>query len=377
MLENIAEFNFKLSESSSSLDQSLVSIAEQINHQNFNVQKKDENNLTNIARKGLESVDTPMIDTLEITRDTMIGKGTYGRVWVGSWKNQIVAVKDMVFTSEKEIQIWKKEIEILSKLQDEQYLVTIKAFCISDTYLTIVMELMQGGSVYDIIHVSRNVKWSMLQKVRILRHIARGISAIHARNIVHRDLKSMNILLDQNDNAKIADLGCARFCNPVTMTNNVGSPLWMAPEVKKDTYSFSADIFSFGVIAFEIFNECLPNYSLEKMCVVIYPNCVGFPIINQCTLPINEDRPNAILVIEMLDSLITTLVNSVVFLMQQLNLKCYTEVENQRECDDISYWYNIFLKYDKNTFDILLSNALASHGNRNVVEGVVFTNPEQ
>lgn len=107
-------------------------------------------------------------------------------------------------------------------------------------------------------------------QVRILRHVAKGIEAIHAKSIIHRDLKSMNILLDANGNAKIADLGCACF-HKLTMTMNVGSPyvfivsflfsflfpyndsLWMAPEVSKSgSYSFPADIFSYGVVAFEV-----------------------------------------------------------------------------------------------------------------------------
>ncbi len=57
------------------------------------------------------------------------------------------------------------------------------------------MEFMDGGSLFDIIHKTGNVKWSMLQKARILRHIAKGIDSIHREAIVHRDLKSMNVLV--------------------------------------------------------------------------------------------------------------------------------------------------------------------------------------
>src|SRR4051812_15953461 len=75
------------------------------------------------------------------------------------------------------------------KLQSEDFLVQIKGYCISDQYLTIIMEIMDGGSLYEILHERKPVPWSMLQKVRILRHIARGIESVHSKNIVHRDIK--------------------------------------------------------------------------------------------------------------------------------------------------------------------------------------------
>jgi hypothetical protein len=122
-----------------------------------------------------------------------------------------------------------------------------------------------------------------------------------------------------------------------------------------------------------VFNECLPNYSLEEKCVKIAPTCIGYPIIKQCSQVIPPDRPSAFFVIEMMDSLIVTFVSSVMtFLKVNSNLKFdHTNFDN----DEISYWYNILLHYDRQTFDVLLSNALETLAPRNLRKALVQTNP--
>jgi hypothetical protein len=123
-----------------------------------------------------------------------------------------------------------------------------------------------------------------------------------------------------------------------------------------------------------VFNECLPNYSFEGKCVVIAPTCIGYPIIKQCSQFTATDRPSAYFVIDMMDSLIVTFVSSVMtFLKVNSNLKFdHTNFDN----DEISYWYNILLHYDRQTFDVLLSNALETLAPRNHVRnGLVQTNP--
>eukprot|EP01126_Amoeba_proteus_P066244 TRINITY_DN9545_c0_g1_i1.p1 TRINITY_DN9545_c0_g1~~TRINITY_DN9545_c0_g1_i1.p1 ORF type:complete len:227 (-),score=46.22 TRINITY_DN9545_c0_g1_i1:4-684(-) len=221
------------------------------------------------------------------------------------------------------------------------------------------MEFMDGGSLYEIIHGKNSpVPWSLLRRVRILRHIAKGIESIHSKNIVHRDLKSMNILLDSKGTAKIADLGCSRVIREearLTLTMGVGSPLWMAPEVHSRSYSFPADVFSFGVVTFEVFNEKLPDFNPARRCVVIPEDCIGYPVIKRCIELEPTSRPTCHGLIDMMDTLITTFTMTVAHVIR-VNYKGGDDSVPPE--DDVDTWYNMLLGYDRDTFDVLLSCGL-------------------
>lgn len=78
---------------------------------------------------------------------------------------------------------------------------------------------------------------------------------LHGRNIIHCDLKSSNILIDENNKIKISDFGLSQFIKNKTENKfkKIGTPQWMAPEVIKDhVYDFSSDVFSFGMIIWEL-----------------------------------------------------------------------------------------------------------------------------
>eukprot|EP01128_Nolandella_sp_AFSM9_P003945 TRINITY_DN1736_c0_g1_i1.p1 TRINITY_DN1736_c0_g1~~TRINITY_DN1736_c0_g1_i1.p1 ORF type:complete len:774 (+),score=114.21 TRINITY_DN1736_c0_g1_i1:77-2398(+) len=301
----------------------------------------------------------PKFDSDQIDRNTLIGGGTFAKVWLGQVAGigVKVAIKDMTFKSEKEIDMWKREVQLLSHLQHYNYLVKIKGYAVSTEHLTIVMELMEGGSLYDVIHnATTPVTWSMLQKARILRHIAKGIDSIHKEGIVHRDLKSMNVLLDGKSIAKIADLGCSRFFREETMTIGIGSPLWMSPEVQKGgVYNFSADVFSYGVICYEVFNEKLPDYDISRRTVVIPQDCIGYTIIRECTNKDFNQRPTASQLIESMDLLITSFCAAV---GRVVRANYQGDVGELPAENDLSGWYNVLLSYGRETFDVLLSTGM-------------------
>jgi len=297
------------------------------------------------------------IDTNAINREVLLGSGAFGKVWRGTWNGEIVAIKDVAYRSEKEIELWKREVTLLSYLQNANYLVRIRGYGVTPRLLTIVMEFMDGGSLYDVIHKGEKVIWSMLQKVRIMRHIAKALESVHKLNVIHRDLKSMNILLDRAGIAKLADLGCSRMVRPETMTVGVGSPLWMAPEVANSSnYSFPSDLFSYGVVIFELFNEKFPEYNTNLKKVIIPSDCLGYSIIKECTHIEPEKRPTASQVIDSLDLLITTFTKSVA---RVVTSSYPGDAKNFPREDDVSTWYNILLKYDRETFDVLLASGLS------------------
>lgn len=136
------------------------------------------------AEKSL--VGVPKFDSADVKREFLLGGGTFASVWKGEAKGEVVAIKDMSYRSDKEVDMWKREVQLLScaiywlevafvyplrHLQHYNYLVKIRGYLISKEHLSIVMDFMEGGSLYDIVHKKGNVPWSMLQKAHVFEVI--------------------------------------------------------------------------------------------------------------------------------------------------------------------------------------------------------------
>jgi len=229
--------------------------------------------------------------------------------------------------------------------------------------LTIVMEYMHKGSLYDNLHKGSPVPWSMLQKIRILISIARGLESLHRNKIMHRDMKSMNILLDKYDHPKIADLGCSRAFGSQTvrkedlLTIGIGTPLWMAPEIQTGTYTFSNDMFGFGIIMFEVFNERLPDFCEAKKMATVPKESIGYQIIKQCLHQDPEKRPSAAQAVSRLEALKSSFILAVARFVRS-HAQPLNSVQSLPPDDDVDNWYSLLMKYDRSTFDVLLKNAL-------------------
>ena len=131
---------------------------------------------------------------------------------------------------------------------------------------------MPGGSLRSVLaDTLQMIDW--LVRVRIARQIAEGMRHLHSLSFVHRDLKSDNVLLDSQLNAKVADFGTSRVLGFITvldvtagtttdsgapsMTRGIGTPLWMAPEVffGHSKYGPEVDVYSFGIIMWELISR--------------------------------------------------------------------------------------------------------------------------
>lgn len=116
----------------------------------------------------------------------------------------------------------------------------------------IVLEFCGGGSL-DTKLFDDGVSFSLEEKVRLIKGIARGLLHLHNHNIVHRDLAARNILLTVNNEPKISDFGMSRLLKEESQKgqtkNNFGPIRWMAPESIRDlSYSTKSDVWSFGII---------------------------------------------------------------------------------------------------------------------------------
>ncbi|AVL94173.1 putative serine/threonine protein kinase receptor [Megavirus vitis] len=196
-----------------------------------------------------------IINYHEIHIGKQIGYGSYGLVYQGEWKGINVAVKKFVKQKLDENQMleFRAEMAFLSQLQHPNIVMFIGA-CVKKPNICIITEFMQKGSLRDVIRInSGKIKWN--KRMRMLRDAARGIDYLHSSVpvIIHRDIKSSNILVDENDNVKVADFGFARIKQENATMTRCGTPCWTAPEIiRGEKYNEKADVFSFGVVMWEM-----------------------------------------------------------------------------------------------------------------------------
>ncbi|EGZ16365.1 hypothetical protein PHYSODRAFT_249699 [Phytophthora sojae] len=197
----------------------------------------------------------------EITLGRMIGEGAFGKVHEGKWRGKSVAVKLLICQDLRSdiLNEFQSEVEIMSVLRHPNICRLLGA-CMEPPHRALVVELLQRGSLWGVLRMNRK-SIDQEMRSRFIYDTAKGMSYLHhfERPILHRDLKSPNLLVDKNFNIKLSDFGLARVKAHVqTMTGNCGTVQWMAPEVLgNQKYTEKADVFSFGIVIWEIVTgEC-------------------------------------------------------------------------------------------------------------------------
>ncbi|XP_039007079.1 serine/threonine-protein kinase STY46-like isoform X2 [Hibiscus syriacus] len=178
-----------------------------------------------------DGTDVWEIDPRHLKFGNKIASGSYGDLFKGTYCSQEVAIKVLKPESintdlQKEFAL---EVFIMRKVRHKNVVQFIGA-CTKPPNLFIITEFMSGGSVYDYLHKHKGVfKLPTLLKVAI--DISKGMNYLHQNNIIHRDLKAANLLMDENEVVKVADFGVARVkAQSGVMTAETGTYRWMAPE---------------------------------------------------------------------------------------------------------------------------------------------------
>ncbi|KAM6929927.1 raf-1 proto-oncogene, serine/threonine kinase a isoform 3-T5 [Lycodopsis pacificus] len=207
------------------------------------------------------------IEASEVYLNSRIGSGSFGTVYKGKWHGD-VAVKILKVTdpTPEQFQAFRNEVAVLRKTRHVNILLFM-GYMTKDN-LAIVTQWCEGSSLYKHLHVlETNLK--IIQLIDIARQTAQGMDYLHAKNIIHRDMKSNNIFLHEGLTVKIGDFGLAtvkaRWSGSTQVEQPSGSILWMAPEVIRmqdnNPYSFQSDVYSYGIVLFELLTGELP-YSL-------------------------------------------------------------------------------------------------------------------
>jgi hypothetical protein len=216
------------------------------------------------------------IDVDEIQLAERIGKGTYGEVFKGVWRGTVVAVKKLPGhnITPNLLADFLKEVRLMKQLRHPCVLQFLGA-CITENHrdLAIIMEFMPRNSLWSILHdEAQELAWPTL--LAMLVDTARGMCYLHTRRppIIHRDLKSHNLLVDEAWRVKVCDFGLSRIieANPSLNTMTAcGTPCWTAPEVLRSLrYSYKADVYSFGIVVWECASRQDPFAGLPPFQVV-------------------------------------------------------------------------------------------------------------
>lgn len=206
----------------------------------------------------------------------LIGEGTTSKVFLAIYKEEQVAVKDIRPTVQGGLDMGtlkavQRELRVLSQAKHPHILNFIGI--ISDRNgLRLVLEYCSGGSLFDLLHNSWRTQICWEQKFKMLADTASAQAHLHSFNppILHRDLKSLNLMLKQEitnetdePQIKLADFGFAR-AQEQAMTKCVGTKRWMAPEVINTTkYTQKADVFSFAMVAYEVCCRHVPFIDMD------------------------------------------------------------------------------------------------------------------
>uniref|UniRef100_A0AAR2LDK8 mitogen-activated protein kinase kinase kinase n=1 Tax=Pygocentrus nattereri TaxID=42514 RepID=A0AAR2LDK8_PYGNA len=212
----------------------------------------------------------------EISELQWVGSGAQGAVFLGKFHGEEVAVK-------KVRDIKETEIKHLRKLKHPN-IITFKGVCTQAPCYCIIMEYCAQGQLYEVLRAGRKITPSLL--VDWAMGIAGGMNYLHLHKIIHRDLKSPNMLITHDDLVKISDFGTSKeLRDKSTKMSFAGTVAWMAPEViRNEPVSEKVDIWSFGVVLWEMLTGEIPYKDVDSSAIIwgVGNNSLQLPLPESC-----------------------------------------------------------------------------------------------
>src|SRR5688572_14596329 len=265
---------------------------------------------------------------LIVDKKKCLGEGGFGQVYQGEWKGQRVAIKRFkILDSEsdgKTKKMIRHEIDLVKMLKS-RYIIQTFDVLEYEGAMVIVSDFAEMGSLRNVlgnesIILTWETKWDFAEG------IARGINFLHKSNVIHRDLKSHNILVTKNMEVKLADFGLAKIKKSAkenktefsTKLKAEGTIPWMAPELfhKEPIFSRKSDIYAYGMILWEIASQKYPYQGylsgvigvlvLVKNLREIIPTKTPkyfAKLISKCWHEIPAERPEADCIVHQIDGL--------------------------------------------------------------------------
>ncbi|XP_032081851.1 mitogen-activated protein kinase kinase kinase 13 isoform X2 [Thamnophis elegans] len=224
----------------------------------------------------LQQQDTWEVPFEEISELQWLGSGAQGAVFLGKFRTEEVAIKKVREQSET-------DIKHLRKLKHPN-IIAFKGVCTQAPCYCIIMEYCAHGQLYEVLRAGRKVTPRLL--VDWSTGIASGMNYLHLHKIIHRDLKSPNVLVTHNDTMKISDFGTSKeLSDKSTKMSFAGTVAWMAPEViRNEPVSEKVDIWSFGVVLWELLTGEIPYKDVDSSAIIwgVGSNSLHLPVPSTC-----------------------------------------------------------------------------------------------
>ena len=191
----------------------------------------------------------------------LIGKGGFGEVFKGEFHGQDVAVKTLKVVDEENLGRFREEVLLMTSLHHTN-IVFLLGMCWDESLIGLLMEFSDKGSLTDVLVKSQDFTW-VDPLLKYVSDVAHGLQYLHnvkwydyntkttRESIIHRDIKTDNVLVFSPDTCKLSDFGMSRAIDLDSTMTAVGTAIYIAPEIARgDFYSLAADIFSFGMLVF-------------------------------------------------------------------------------------------------------------------------------
>ncbi|OHS92864.1 hypothetical protein TRFO_12233 [Tritrichomonas foetus] len=246
----------------------------------------------------MSNLDHLLVTIGEFQIQQQIGKGGYGEVYFGihTRTGRKVAIKKLLLEKleGQALVYFNREVQILACC-DNYFLLPFIGYSNKPPYI-IVTDFVPCGSLFEALrHKPGSPILNGTNKTLLAMGIVEGMIRLHDHNVIHRDLKSLNILIDQETLPKICDFGIARFIKNIQsdgtdqsnyMTANIGTPHWMAPEIlKSGNYTTKVDVYAFGILLWELLTESVPFRGINE------PYQVALKVVNGERPPIPPGAP--------------------------------------------------------------------------------------
>jgi len=209
--------------------------------------------LENTSLADLPEVDPNSLDVCQIEVGPKIGEGQFAKVFIGRFCGEHVAVKKQMMEDGGLQEYMRLELKVLQFCEHEHVLKYVGCYVESGA-TWIVTEYVACGDLLRLLEdAESNLEW--YHRVRIARELSEAVAYLHGRNLMHRDVKSSNVLLDSNWRVKLGDFGLATEVRNGRCATLCGTHEYMAPELhlgEQETYGFSVDVYALGMVFLEL-----------------------------------------------------------------------------------------------------------------------------
>jgi len=258
---------------------------------NFSFQdyNKGANSMSRAAMPRLHT-STPRIHESKVVIGRKIGSGSVGNVYAGTFEEHPVAIKQQRMDSGPPDAKALQEFEIeVGKMTAVNHPCIVRCYGMLEPTPGIVLELVDGGSLFHILHAKRDESFNNYQlrlpwpvRMRYILDSMYGLRAVHMAGMIHGDFKTLNMLVGPDHRVKVADFGLSKCIGTLTVipgTKTItGTPQYMAPEIMQSLpQSMRVDLYSVAVVMWEVLTGQIPWFGMDIV-----------QIIQQVTMKANE-----------------------------------------------------------------------------------------